>query len=155
MSSSPLTSTINRLGNVYLFSSQQLNLLQPLALLATRLYIGWVFFSSGLTKLRNWETTLFLFEEEYSVPLINFEVAAWLGTIGELILPVLLLLGLTTRLGALGLSLVNVVAVLSLEAIAPAAFTLHIVWGLLLAQVILWGPGGLSVDRWLQIRLYK
>jgi len=50
---------------------------------------------------------------------------------------------------------VNVVAVLSLEAIAPAAFTLHIVWGLLLAQVVLWGAGGLSLDRWLQTRLWK
>jgi len=155
MSNFPSTSVINRVGNAYLFSSQQINLLQPLALLATRLYIGWVFFSSGLTKLRDWETTLFLFEEEYSVPFINFEVAAWLGTIGELILPVLLVVGLTTRLGALGLSLVNVVAVLSLEAIAPAAFTLHIVWGLLLAQIILWGPGGLSLDRWLQSRMAR
>ncbi len=155
MSSSQSTSAINRLGNLYLFSSQQINLLQPLALLATRLYIGWVFFSSGLTKLRDWETTLFLFEEEYSVPFINFEVAAWLGTLGELVLPALLVLGLTARLGALGLSLVNIVAVLSLEAIAPAAFTLHVVWGLLLAQVVLWGAGGLSLDRWLQLRLNK
>ncbi|WP_210395154.1 DoxX family protein [Motiliproteus sediminis] len=132
--------------------SQLLNYLQPLGLLAARLYIAKVFFFAGLTKLQDWDTTLFLFEEEYSVPLLPFELAAWLGTAGEILLPVLLVLGLTTRFGALGLSVVNVVAVISLEEIAPAALTLHLLWGVLLAQLVIWGAGRLSVDGWFKTR---
>lgn len=139
-----------RLGKVYFAFINKLNLLQPLALLAARFYVGWVFFVSGLTKLRDWESTLFLFEEEYAVPFINFELAAWLGTAGELILPVLLVLGLGGRFSAAGLSIVNIVAVVSLETIAPAAFTLHALWGVLLAQIVLWGPGAVSIDRLLK-----
>jgi putative oxidoreductase len=143
-----------RLGHVYFTFINKLNLLQPLALLAARFYVGWVFFVSGLTKLRDWESTLFLFEEEYAVPFINFELAAWLGTAGELILPVLLVLGLGGRFAALGLSIVNIVAVVSLEAIAPAAFTLHVLWGVLLAQIVLWGSGAVSIDRFVKRKLF-
>ncbi|CAM3609107.1 DoxX family protein [Parendozoicomonas haliclonae] len=126
--------------------SRLFNNLQPLALLAARLYVGWVFFASGLTKIDDWETTLFLFELEYAVPLLSPEVAAWLGTAGELILPVLLFAGLLTRFSALGLSVVNVVAVISLAEIAPAALALHILWGVILGINILWGAGKLSLD---------
>ena len=52
-----------------------LNTLQPLALLAARLYVAWVFFASGLIKIDNWETTLFLFELEYAVPFFSPVVA--------------------------------------------------------------------------------
>ena len=64
-----------------------LDRLQPLAALAARLYVAQVFFLSGLTKLRDWETTLFLFTEEYKVPVLTPPVAAVLGTAGELVLP--------------------------------------------------------------------
>lgn len=140
---------------LYFSLSDKINALQPLALLAARIYVGWVFFSSGLTKLRDWDSTLFLFEEEYSVPFIHFELAAWLGTAGELVLPVLLILGLGSRFAAAGLTVVNIVAVVSLEAIAPAAYTLHILWGILLAQVLLWGSGTLSIDALLKGKLLK
>lgn len=140
---------------LYFSLSDKINVLQPLALLAVRIYVGWVFFSSGLTKLRDWDSTLFLFEEEYSVPFIHFELAAWLGTAGELVLPVLLILGLGSRFAAAGLTLVNIIAVVSLEVIAPAAYTLHILWGILLAQVLLWGAGTLSIDALLKGKLLK
>ena len=58
---------------------------QPLAQLAARLYVAQVFFASGLTKLRDWETTLALFADEYAVPLLPPAVAALLGTAGELL----------------------------------------------------------------------
>jgi putative oxidoreductase len=124
--------------------------LKPVALLAARLYVAWVFFASGLTKLRDWDSTLFLFEEEYAVPFLSPELAAYLGTGGELILPVLLALGLFSPVAAIGLSIFNVVAVISLEEIAPAAFSMHVVWGLLLALVVLWGPGRISCDSFLR-----
>jgi putative oxidoreductase len=119
-------------------------------LLAARWHVAGVFFASGLTKLRDWETTLLLFENEYSVPLLSPAVAAWSGTLGELLLPPLLLLGLLGRLPALGLSVVNVVAVLSLAEIAPAALGQHQLWGVLLLALAVRGPGAWALDRfWL------
>lgn len=130
-----------------------LDLLQPLAQLAARLYVAQAFFLSGLTKLRDWDTTLALFADEYQVPLLPPPVAAVMGTAGELVLPVLLALGLGGRFAAAGLSVVNLVAVISLAEIAPAALQQHVLWGSLLVGLLLWGPGKASVDAWLLRRL--
>lgn len=127
-----------------------LNALQPLAALLARLYVAQVFFLSGLTKLRDWDITLALFADEYHVPLLSPAVAAALGTAGELGLPVLLVLGLAGRFAALGLSVVNVVAVLSLAEIAPAALQQHTTWGVLLAALALFGCGPWSLGPRLQ-----
>jgi putative oxidoreductase len=126
---------------------------QPLAQLAARLYVAQVFFASGLTKLRDWETTLALFEDEYRVPLLSPALAATLGTAGELVLPVLLALGLAGRFAAAGLFVVNAVAVISLADIAPAALQQHLFWGSLLLALVLWGPGRWSLDHWIAPRL--
>lgn len=146
--SSPVQLARQALAQLVLLGSH-LHLLQPLAALMARLYVAQVFFLAGLTKLRDWETTLFLFTDEYKVPFLPPAVAAVLGTGGELVLPVLLALGLCGRLGALGLSVVNVVAVVSLSEIAPAALQQHILWGALLAGVAIYGPGPWSLDRFL------
>ncbi len=127
--------------------------LQPLALLAARLTVAQAFFLAGLSKLRDWDTTLALFADEYHVPLLSPELAAVMGTAGELVLPVLLVAGLGGRFAAAGLSVVNVVAVLSLAEIAPAALQQHVFWGCLLLAVLLWGPGRWSADAVLQRRL--
>ena len=129
---------------------------RPLAALAARAYLAQVFFLSGLTKIRDWDTTLLLFTEEYQVPLLAPGAAAVMGTAGELVLPVLLLVGLSGRFAALGLSVVNVMAVLSLSEIAPAALQQHITWGVLLAALALYGVGKWSVDcAWLKPRLTR
>ena len=150
-----MTTFSGRLTTSYGLAARLLDYLQPAALLVARLYIARVFFASGLTKLADWDTTLFLFEEEYSVPFLPFELAAWLATSGEILLPVLLVFGLAGRVGALGLSIVNLVAVISLTEIAPAALMQHVLWGVLLAQLLIWGPGKLSFDGWLQNRFKK
>ena len=126
-----------------------LETLQPLAQLCARLYVAQAFFLSGLTKIRDWDTTLALFADEYHVPLLPPDLAAVMGTGGELLLPLLLALGLAGRFAAAGLSVVNVVAVLSLSEIAPAALQQHQFWGTLLIALLLWGPGRWSLDRWL------
>ena len=123
---------------------------QPLAQLTARLYVAHAFFLSGLTKLRDWDTTLALFQDEYHVPLLPPAVAAVAGTTGELLLPVLLTLGLAGRFAAAGLSVVNVVAVLSLAEIAAPALQQHVFWGSLLLGLLLWGPGRWSLDRFVQ-----
>jgi putative oxidoreductase len=119
---------------------------QPLAALLARGYVAEAFFRSGLTKIRDWETTLALFSDDYKVPLLSPGVAAVMGTAGELILPVLLLLGLGGRFAALGLSVMNVVAVISLSEIAPAALQQHVTWGVLLAALAIFGVGRWSLD---------
>lgn len=124
--------------------------LQPIALLAARLYVAWVFFSAGLTKLNDWESTLFLFEYEYQVPFLSHTVAAYMGTAGELVLPVLLAIGLASRISAIGLSIVNIVAVISLEEIAAAALYGHVIWGLLLVLTVVWGAGQIAADFWVR-----
>ena len=130
-----------------------LEALQPAAQLAARLYVAQAFFLSGLTKLRDWDITLALFSDEYQVPLLSPAVAAVAGTAGELVLPVLLVLGLAGRFAAAGLSVVNLVAVISLVEIAPAALQQHQFWGSLLLALLLWGPGRWSLDAWLLRRI--
>jgi putative oxidoreductase len=123
-----------------------LEALKSPAQLAARLYVGSVFFMAGLTKIRDWDTTLALFGDEYHVPLLSPTVAAIMGTGGELVLPVLLVFGLFGRFAALGLFVMNIVAVVSLAQIAPAALQQHQFWGSLLAGLAIWGVGAWSVD---------
>ena len=145
---------IQRSLNLWDTLTDALDALQPLAAFLARLYLAQVFFLSGLTKLRDWETTVALFTDEYHVPLLSPPVAAALGTAGELALPVLLVLGLGGRLSALGLFVVNFVAVISLSEIAPAALQQHVFWGSLLAALAIFGLGPWSFDRWLAPRRY-
>ena len=141
---------IQRGRHLWSLLTRALDALQPLAALLARLYVAQVFFLSGLTKLRDWGTTVALFTDEYKVPLLSPPVAAALGTAGELVLPVLLVAGIAGRFSALGLFVVNAVAVISLSEIAPAALQQHILWGTLLAALAIYGLGPWSLDRWLK-----
>ena len=126
-----------------------LNGLASLLDLGIRLYISKVFFLSGLTKIRDWDTTLTLFREEYHVPVVPPELAAFMGTAGELMLPVFLTIGLATRFAALGLSFVNIMAVVSYWHVlnmAEPALAQHVYWGVLILVILLHGPGKLSLD---------
>lgn len=119
----------------------------PILLLLCRLWVAWVFFNSGLTKIASWESTLFLFEYEYQVPLLPWELAAYLGTIAELVLPVFLALGLLTRPVAAALFVFNIVAVVSYPLLWERGFYDHQLWGLMLFIVMIWGAGTLSLDK--------
>lgn len=130
-----------------------LNALQPAAALAARIYLAQVFFMSGLTKVQDWGTTVALFTDEYKVPLLPPALAAFTGTAGELVLPLLLVLGLGGRFAALGLFVVNAVAVIALQEIAPAALQQHVFWGSLLAGLAIFGPGPWSLERWIWPRV--
>src|SRR4051794_31479394 len=93
--------------------ARPLDALRHLLLLGTRLWVSWQFLASGWLKLTTWDTTLFLFKDEYHVPLLPPALAAVVGTCGELFFPILLVLGLFTRVGALGLFAVNAMALIS------------------------------------------
>lgn len=126
--------------------------LAPLLLLFFRFYVGWVFFTSGLWKFNNWEQNLAVFEYEYAVPLLNYEVAAYLATFGELVFPLFLFAGLGTRFAAIALSFVNIVAVISYYATLSkgAGLALHELYGAMLLVSIVFGGGFLSVDQWIK-----
>lgn len=140
----------------------QLNRLRPLEMplqevfsLVLRVWIFRVFFLSGLTKIKSWSTTMTLFEYEYSVPLLSPQVAAVMATAGELVLPALLLLGLLGRFSAAGLFVLNLVAVLSYPDISHAGVQQHIMWGVMLAYFVCFGPGRLSLDNLLYRRFSR
>ena len=123
--------------------------------LAIRLYVANVFFRSGLLKIGNWDGTLYLFENEYRVPLLPPEAAAWLGTFGELVFPPLLALGLAARFAAFSLFAFNIVAVVAFWHVLggnQAALMSHVYWGTLLLVTLCHGPGKLSIDQLLRKR---
>lgn len=123
----------------------------PLLLLAARLYVSWQFLKSGWLKLTDWDTTLFLFEEEYHTPVLSPAVAAVAGTFGELFFPALLVVGLFARYAAAGLFVVNIVAVASYAHVLladgfEAALGQHYLWGCMLLVLIVFGSGRWAVD---------
>jgi len=133
--------------------------LSPLFDLAIRLWVAQVFFKSGLTKIQSWSVTLGLFENEYEVPLLPPAVAAVLGTAAELTLPILIAVGLATRLSSLALFLFNLVAVYAYGSFlfsddGAAGLQQHILWSALLAILVFHGPGKLSLDH-LILRRYR
>jgi putative oxidoreductase len=148
---SALAATIGR-------SAAVLDPLQPLLALALRVWVGLQFFKSGLAKIGDWSSTLFLFHEEYHVPVLPPDVAAVAGTFGELAFPLLLWAGLATRLAAIGLSAVNAMAVISYAQVLlspgfEGAIGQHILWATMLVVVIVYGPGRLSLDAVLAQRV--
>ena len=122
-----------------------------------RVYVAWVFLKSGMHKIGDWETTLVLFEYEYQVPVLSFELAAYLATFGELVFPIFLIAGFGTRFFAIALSFVNIMAVISYYATLAkgAGLVWHWLWGAMLLTNIVYGGGLLSVDHWLRSRFKK
>ncbi len=119
----------------------------PGLLLFCRLWVAWVFFNSGLTKIASWDSTLYLFEFEYVVPLLPWEWSAYLGTAAELTLPIFLALGLFTRPFSVLLFVFNIIAVVSYPVLWEKGFYDHQLWGLMIAINIVWGSGFISADH--------
>jgi putative oxidoreductase len=124
----------------------------PLSLLQSlfRLSIAAVFWNSGLTKIASWQTTVVLFRDEYHVPLLPPELVATLAAMVELSCPVLLVLGLASRLATmpmLGMTFV-------IEAfVYPEDWIEHLTWASLLLFILTRGPGMLSLDHLIRRRL--
>lgn len=132
---------------------QALGSFESLLLLAIRLWVSWEFLKSGWLKITSWQSTVFLFENEYRVPVLPPYAAAVAGTLGELAFPALLIVGLAGRLSAAGLFAVNVMAVVSYAHVLltegfEAAVGQHVLWGFALLVLVVFGPGRVSLDHW-------
>jgi putative oxidoreductase len=133
---------------------------RSLLLLGTRLWVSWQFLNSGWLKVTNWDSTLTLFTEEYHVPLLPPHLAAVTGAFGELFFPSLLVLGLFTRVGALGLFAVNAMALISYWHVLgqdgfEAARGQHYLWGFMALVIATCGGGSFSLDRVLERRALR
>lgn len=131
---------------LYFFKKIEVSLL-PFLVLYCRFVVASAFFSSGLNKIATWDSTLYLFEYEYNVPIIPWEWAAYLGTFTELFFSVLLILGLFTRMTALILFIFNIIAVISYETLWAGGFYDHQLWGLMLLITFLFGGKYFSLDH--------
>ena len=124
-----------------------------LVLLVQRIGIAAIFFQSGRTKVEGWftlsESTFYLFETDYAaVPLLPPAQAAYAATFAEHLFPILLVLGLLSRLSAaalLGMTLVIQIF------IYPDAWPTHLSWAGLLLPIIAFGGGRFSLDRLFRI----
>ena len=142
---------LRRIAGIYYSTSKRLDYLSPALDLFFRLFVANVFFKSGLTKIKNWDSTLYLFNDEYQVPLLPPEIAAYLATAAELALPVLLVFGLLGRFSALGLFVLNGVAVIAYYAnLSEAGLSHHLYWGMLLLVLLVRGCGQWSLDAWIE-----
>jgi putative oxidoreductase len=121
-----------------------------------RIAVATPFWRSVQTKISGWEffgqswkfwdlsaSTFMLFENEYTVPLLSTDVAAYLATFGEFFLSIAIVLGFLTRLSALGLLFMTAVIQLF---VYPDAWSVHILWAGLLVYLIKYGGGMLSLD---------
>jgi putative oxidoreductase len=143
-----------RLARLYYRASHWPEYLAPLLDLALRLYVADVFFKSGLTKIQNWDSTLYLFSDVYQVPLLPPDIAAYMAAGGELGLSALLVLGLFGRFAAAGLFILNAVAAYSYSSgLSEAGMFQHFCWGILLAVLLMLSRGKWSVDARLEKRL--
>jgi putative oxidoreductase len=123
-----------------------------LLLLSVRLWVSWEFLKSGWLKITSWQSTVFLFQNEYHVPVLPPYAAAVAGTAGELVFPALLIVGIAGRLSAAGLFAVNVMAVVSYAHVLltegfEAAVSQHYLWGFALLVLAVFGPGRISLDH--------
>lgn len=156
-----------RSATLYTDVTNRLTHLGPLTLLVMRVWVAVAFWHAGVVKLADPIGTQYLFNQEYHVPLLSGNAAAFLGTWTELITPWLLALGIAARPTAVVLFVYNIVAVISYPDLWPHGFWTgllnmedfadHKVWGLMLLAVVAWGPGTLSVDtllgRWFRRQL--
>ena len=98
-----------------------------------------------------------LFEYEYAVPVLPFELAAYLATFGELVFPIFLIAGFGTRLFAIALTFVNIMAVVSYYATLAkgAGLVWHYMWAAMLFTNVIYGGGFFSVDQWIKSKFAR
>lgn len=118
-----------------------------IVLLAARIFPAAVFWQSGRTKVDGWqvsESAIFLFTDEYALPLVNPVLAAHLAAVAEHLFPILLVIGLATRVSAL--ALLGMTAVIQIF-VYPGAWPTHGVWAACFLLLAARGGGWFSLDH--------
>lgn len=117
--------------------------------LAMRGGLAGIFWSSARTKVEGFltvsENTFYLFEKDYRLPLLDPEIATYLATYAEHLLPILLILGLGTRLAALGLF--GMTLTIQIFVYPDAFLSTHFGWFALALGLMAFGPDKLSIDH--------
>ncbi len=119
--------------------------------LVARVAAASVFWRSGQTKIEGFhikESTFYLFRYEHPVPLLPPDLATYLATIAEFVCPVLLVIGLASRLSALALIVMTIV----IQIVEPGGWPEHILWFAALLLILARGPGAISLDQLLWSR---
>lgn len=136
--------TRSKIGKYYGYYVKFGGFISHFLLLILRLKIGEIYFKSGLTKISVWDQTLILFEYEYEVPLLPVELAAIMSTAAELICPILLVLGVLSRISVLPLLVMTVIIeffiIQNIE---------HLYWMLMMGTIMAFGSGKISIDGYL------
>jgi len=125
--------------------------IEPVFNLAARIWMGKIFLDSGIARVINWGNQEFLFQDEYKLGLLPPKLWAIVTTGAELVLPVLLFVGLFTRLPALGLLIMTafihfVVGYANDDYLVPY----HYVWMLVFGYLFIRGGGPLSIDGFIK-----
>lgn len=127
--------------------------------LVVRIYLAQVFLWSGWLKLTSWSSTVYLFQYEYKIVGMSPMVAAYLGTVAELSLPLFLLFGIGGRIPAILFFIFNIFNVIFYPALLKPEFACalkdHILWGVLIAVIVFYGYGKISIDYLLQKKVCK
>ena len=111
-----------------------------------RFSIGYTFWNAGIVKIQSWQPTVALFANEYRVPILPPELAAMLATAVELTCPVLLVLGLATRLATLPMLAMTFVIQ---TFVYPDLWHIHLLWATILVFILTRGPGTISLDHFI------
>lgn len=138
--------------------------LVSIALILPRLWLASIFWNAGQARLANWNSQEFLFTHFHAVPLLPPSVAALVTTAAELTMPVLLVLGLLGRIGALGLFAMTFTIqfiVFQTETgindfgATPVTNPEHFLWMAAALLMVITGPGRISLDQLIRTRLLK
>jgi len=136
---------INRFANQVL---SWLNVIPSSAIsLVARIGIAGIFWRSGQTKVEGWQvtdSTIYLFEEEYALPLLPPDLAAYMAVVAEHLFPVLLIVGFASRFSAAALLAMTIVIQVF---VYPGSWPDHLTWAAALIFLLARGPGVLSFDH--------
>ncbi len=150
------TGLVGKVTALYGRFSSRADLLQSVTALALRLVMARMFLKSGLVKLADFSNAVDLFEYEYfeGIPHGLAVVSAFMGTIGETVLPVLLIIGFATRFASAGLLIMTlVISTLVYPFWSGTGINFwwndHVWWTVSLLAILAYGPGRLSLDYWL------
>lgn len=127
-----------------------MDLLSNVAVLAIRIYLAYVFLWSAWLKVTSWSSTVYMFSHEFKTGFFPPLMAAYVGTVAEILFPALLLIGLGARIPALCLFTFNLISVVSYPILLDpqyfCALKDHILWGVLILVPAFYGHGVFSVD---------